>query len=862
MKHFISLLLVLLLVGLGAHHASADSSSIDWTSVELSKTESVFTGEMDDHLGLCRDVGSVDIVSHLEYMNGATLPNRGCIIKGKDVDMFVSLSTEIRSDSYNFAIRTKPNGKFYFLKPGNIADAQHAQLVSGTNMYVEWRYTPYESTLVRTMDIRNAIVADKFDSTGNPILYKFVDDGPAVKTRHFTDTYMSGAFTKDGKFLFWSANGWLYRTNLETGARDIKYMPGQDVNWQNMPYYSYQIYPADPEGRYVYLGGKLDMLVDTVNDCGQYYIEIDNAGMPEQMLATQTNCKMRSFKGVVNTESSLGTGVLGVKIEGSKLQIGTHRVMPDGSERFMVEFSPEGLSDTQTSLIDYLALGDSYSSGEGDVAASNYYIKGTDGGGQCHLSSRSYPYTLAYLWGYQKEERGSVACSGAMISADYTDSINTYQGQHKELAELSVDDRQNTIDKALADIKPGIIPQIEFVKKYKPSVVTLTGGGNDVGFVKVLQYCAGDIKETATNSTHTCEYVDGGKLHKILNDSIDTQYGKIKELIQKIKTASPGVKIYYIGYPSFIAGSDEICGYNNGALNAEERNMINQAVKRLNHTIKQAAASEDIQYIDVEEALDGGRLCESEKYITGILDDGALKPDHYGAFHPNAAGHTKITEAIITQVPRAGINYAPTVSDPNIITIEPGIPTERGRIVKDTTVAEGEMLIITLEPNTSAASTDIIAAGFSSPTQLGVFRSSTDGSLNAQVKLPSTMSEGQHLLLLEFIDPGGKKKRLYEFIEVSAASLQRDKLGDVGALAQRDILRSKSDLLISNKTENLTRTIAATGANNARQDGRRIVKRLNNEEARIEVRDWSLVTWIVLGVIITGGVWVYGKERR
>lgn len=114
MKHFTILLLVLLLVGLSAQHASANSHSIDWTNVELSKKESVFTGEMDDRLGLCRDMTNVDIVSHLEHMNGATQPSRGCIIKGKDVDMFVSFISEIGPDSYHFAIRTKTERQILF----------------------------------------------------------------------------------------------------------------------------------------------------------------------------------------------------------------------------------------------------------------------------------------------------------------------------------------------------------------------------------------------------------------------------------------------------------------------------------------------------------------------------------------------------------------------------------------------------------------------------------------------------------------------------------------------------------------------------------------------------------------------------
>lgn len=54
---------------------------------------------------------------------------------------------------------------------------------------------------------------------------------------------------------------------------------------------------------------------------------------------------------------------------------------------------------------------------------------------------------------------------------------------------------------ALAFKKPGIVAQIEFVKKYKPKVVTLTGGGNDVGFADVLGYCASGASVTMMPDT-------------------------------------------------------------------------------------------------------------------------------------------------------------------------------------------------------------------------------------------------------------------------------------------------------------------------------------------------------------------------
>ena len=70
--------------------------------------------------------------------------------------------------------------------------------------------------------------------------------------------------------------------------------------------------------------------------------------------------------------------------------------------------------------IEYLALGDSYSSGEGDIGTkadgTNFYLPLTDATpNTCHISSRSYPFLLRDNWGIPSDQMYSVACSGAQV---------------------------------------------------------------------------------------------------------------------------------------------------------------------------------------------------------------------------------------------------------------------------------------------------------------------------------------------------------------------------------------------------------------------------------------------------------------
>ncbi len=86
--------------------------------------------------------------------------------------------------------------------------------------------------------------------------------------------------------------------------------------------------------------------------------------------------------------------------------LGFYMLYNDGSVRKIAKYylGPGDLSNK----IEYLALGDSYISGEGAFQ----YKDGTDtDNNRCHLSSRSYPYLLGQA--LDLSSYNSVACSGA-----------------------------------------------------------------------------------------------------------------------------------------------------------------------------------------------------------------------------------------------------------------------------------------------------------------------------------------------------------------------------------------------------------------------------------------------------------------
>lgn len=423
----------------------------------------------------------------------------------------------------------------------------------------------------------------------------------------------------------------------------------------------------------------------------------------------------------------------------------------------------------------YLALGDSYSSGEGDIDkkpdGSSYYVAGTEDVGMCHTSTRSYPFLLRDAWKFSTDKGQSVACSGAMVSEDYTVSVESYIGQHNELLNQSTEGRQGLIDAAYEYFVPGRIPQVEFVKKYKPKVLTITGSGNDVGFAKILEYCAADIEQLVFQD-YSCEYVEGAALNQMLNDAIDTQYSLILRLLKDIKQASPDTKVYYIGYPSFIGGSDSFCALNSAILDKKERDMINDAVHRLNGVIRAAASASGVAYVDIEDSLVGGRLCEGSDYMTGPWNTGLkaiVKKELNELFHPNAKGHQMIANKILEKVKDPIVNHNVEMISR---VVKPVTVTKQVDMVTGV-VMEGEVLRVELQPSTLASSSVVVTTGFSQPVHLGNHLSEADGSLRVDIKIPESMKAGRHVLTLEGKGHDGTPIRLFQYITVQPTELAR-----------------------------------------------------------------------------------------
>lgn len=275
----------------------------------------------------------------------------------------------------------------------------------------------------------------------------------------------------------------------------------------------------------------------------------------------------------------------------------------------------------------YIALGDSFASGEG---VGNYY-KGTDNikGNMCHLSKSSYPFLLGSL--LRLDAVRSVACSGAkiqnIIEPDKIDNTLKDSGRSNQYD-------TNEEDPELGIWLPGRNVQAYYPKNNPTDIITISISGNDMNFGSVVDRCVNPFQKE-----QTC-FVSRIERAKLVNN-MDKQYTRLVGVFQNLqRSANIGARVYAIGYPSTI----KVGGYCdlNVQANREEIEFLDAYTMYANTIVKKAARRAGVTYVDMTTALWGHRLCEGlPKAMNGftLYRHIERKFIHPHSYHPNQFGN-------------------------------------------------------------------------------------------------------------------------------------------------------------------------------------------------------------------------------
>ncbi|MFI8366688.1 SGNH/GDSL hydrolase family protein [Streptomyces sp. NPDC085466] len=210
----------------------------------------------------------------------------------------------------------------------------------------------------------------------------------------------------------------------------------------------------------------------------------------------------------------------------------------------------------ESAAVDYVALGDSYSSG---VGAGSY----ESASGDCKRSTKAYPR----LWANANSPSSFAftACSGA-VTTDVTG---------KQLGPLS----------AATDL------------------VSITIGGNDAGFADVMTTCVLQSESTCVNRVNQAKgYVDS-----TLPARLDTVYNAIR-------AKAPAARVVVLGYPRFY----QLNGSCVAGLSENERKAINGASDHLNAALAKRAADHGFTFASVVPAFTGHEICSGSAWLHSV----------------------------------------------------------------------------------------------------------------------------------------------------------------------------------------------------------------------------------------------------
>lgn len=777
-KNKIPLCIFGLLIAASAQVGIAQQVAATWLSGDSTVTSRSISSAQNN---MCREVNEVKIMS-LSYPNGTS--TSGCLYEGRSVDL---LKTNGQLGSYYYV---KFHNERYF---HGLNAPSYSYLVPGTDLLVTKGIRGIELTQMTVYrSLVSALEPSSTNSSGVVTHYSLKASVanrilPEAHTQDYNHAIYTEAFSANGRYMIAYVDyGGYVKIDLQTmTAKIIAYVPSA---W----YYTLPKAAAiTSDGRYAVIEGGAQ-IVDTAN-CG------DDFGNGFMWASAQNPCDKHYLSNDIQPVAGY-------------FSRGENFVFSDQDKSLEFDMQESGIHGPTRVHIDqhgyvrppqleYLALGDSYSSGEGDTeinAATNqkYYREHTDtnenkGDGipreKCHVSTRSYPYILSRGMGLGDPAGNAttrwqtVACSGALIRDSLWDDPD-YLGQDGRLDGFA--DSEQMKATALNEFIPGRQKQIEFVKKYKPKVITLTMGGNDVGFADKVSLCLRPI----ASISQTCRVASAEGRYKLERQILD-QYENLKSLYENLYEASGlQAKIYVLSYPQFI--NESIAGKcsNTAMLDLDERRMIVNATELINNVIEQAARSAGVKYIDIEDSLSGGRLCdENQEYMTAITNILGLNGNELQeSFHPNAKGHFQMAMTVWEQVggePLADYDICPGVEenicpDPSATEETISIPSYFGvpsdsaphySRMTDEIVSKAVPLTITTNPLVFNPSSTVNATMYSDPTDLGDYGVNDDGSFGKSVQIPSTIPAGYHTLVLSGKTYSGEPVVLEQIILVKGA---------------------------------------------------------------------------------------------
>ena len=292
---------------------------------------------------------------------------------------------------------------------------------------------------------------------------------------------------------------------------------------------------------------------------------------------------------------------------------------------------------------EYVALGDSYSAGEG-LQPFNAFTESDTAhlGNGCHRSNEAYSQLLRFE-GPTPAQR-FVACSGAVAS----DVFNQF----------TVSDKEGNSIVVPPQVAPGEHPEV--------GLVTITIGGNDVVFSSVVTHCflrtdciATDFEPPDANPARGIMPPAAAPLGEWARAAIGQVKAKMDVLYPKLEHDFPNARVVVIGYPYLFPDRPPPfwnltdCQTILRRFTEGERNAVRDLQDDLNQVLHDSAAAANIEFISPAAGWKDHEPCgHSEEQYTNsikpfiISSTAGFTPGDGGTFHPNKAGQRELARQL------------------------------------------------------------------------------------------------------------------------------------------------------------------------------------------------------------------------
>jgi GDSL-like Lipase/Acylhydrolase family len=262
-----------------------------------------------------------------------------------------------------------------------------------------------------------------------------------------------------------------------------------------------------------------------------------------------------------------------------------------------------GVLPVPSEPLDYVALGDSYSSGEGVPPFDPDSNTADD---RCHRSTLAYSRVFAP--GTYRLRRSFFACSGAVTeNVGMLDAAGAPGGTVQYPPEGTVQ-----------------LGRLDATRWSDTDMVTLTIGGNDAGFAGVLTRCL----------VLRCHR---GRAARRLIFKISREVRpKLASTYASLARTAPNATVFVLGYPQlFPERPRRRCPIGKRVVSADKQRFLRRRGEQLNRVIRNAAAQAGFHFVGVERAFAGHEPCGRKKeWIHAIV----LPRNRVYSFHPNQRG--------------------------------------------------------------------------------------------------------------------------------------------------------------------------------------------------------------------------------